>query len=341
MIHIEAWIYPQCMTSAVTGPLDVFAVANAIWAMKNKDDVDALFSWSLRSVDGQAITTPTGIGLMADGPIQADSKANIVLLPGIYIQNGMASLLTSLHEMRDLLPVLRQKHAQGCLLAANCSATFLLAEAGLLNGGHATTSWWLERAFKTRYPLVDLHLSEVLDEYQNIYTSGAATSYLNLAYHLVERFAGHDIAAGVAKTLLIDANRASQMPYMQMLSLTLQDTQSHENLLVQRAQKWMSQHHHLPFRLPSLASHLAVSERTVIRHFQQTLNTTPASYAQNIKIDVAKRLLETTTLTLEQVAERTGYSDPSSFRRLFKRHTGLSPIGYREQFRPARQFGRA
>ncbi|MFZ6741815.1 GlxA family transcriptional regulator [Undibacterium sp. JH2W] len=337
MAHIEVWLYPQCMASAVTGPLDVFAVANAIWAIKNKDEVGQLFSWSLRSIDGESVVTPSKVCLSVDGAILADSKADIVLLPGIYMENGVAGLAADLHAMRGLLPTLRARHAQGSVLAANCSATFLLAEAGLLNGGHATTTWWLERAFKARYPEVSLHLSEILDEYQNILTSGAATSYLNLAYHLVERFGGQDIASGVAKTLLIDANRASQMPYMQLLSMTQQDTHQHENVLVQRAQKWLSLNHHLPFRLPALAGHLAVSERTVIRHFHQTLDTTPATYAQQVKMDVAKRLLETTTLTLEQVAERTGYSDPSSFRRLFKRHSGLSPASYREQFRPAKR----
>lgn len=338
MFHIEVWLYPQCMASAVTGPLDVFAVANAIWAIKHKDDTHPLFTWSLHSQDGKPVTTPARVTLAADAEIRADSQANLIWLPGIYIEQGISGLLSDLHEMRALFPILRDRHAQGCVLAANCSATFLLAEAGLLDGGHGTTTWWLERAFRARYPKVELHLAEVLDEYDNVLTSGAATSYLNMAYHLVERFAGQDIATGVAKTLLIDANRASQMPYMQLLSLTLQDSQPHENLLVQRAQKWMNQNHHLPFRLPALADFLAVSERTVIRHFQQTLETTPASYAQQIKMDVAKRLLETTTLTLEQVAERTGYSDPSSFRRLFKRHTGLSPANYREQFRPTRRM---
>ncbi|MBC3920746.1 helix-turn-helix domain-containing protein [Undibacterium sp. CY18W] len=337
MIDIEVWLYPQCMASAVTGPLDVFAVANAIWAIKNRDDVGPLFKWSLRSPDGQAVMTPAGISLVADGPICADSKADVIILPGIYVGNGVAGLLGNLHDMRDVFPILREKHRQGTVLASNCSATFVLAEAGLLNGGHATTTWWLERAFKARYPEVQLRLAQVLNEYENILTSGAATSYLNLAYHLVERFGGQDVATGVSKTLLIDANRASQMPYMQMLTLTQQDTQPHENLLVQRAQKWLNQNHHLPFRLPALAEHLAVSERTVIRHFHQTLDTTPASYAQQIKMDIAKRLLESTTLTLEQVAERTGYSDPSSFRRLFKRHSGLSPASYREQFRPAKR----
>lgn len=337
MWHIEAWIYPQCMASAVTGPLDVFAVANAIWAAQNRAAGAPLFTWRLHSPDGLPVATPAGVGLQADARIEPAGAADIVLLPGIYVEQGLPSLLQTLDAMRGLFPILRHKHAQGSVLAANCSASFVLAEAGLLDGGHATTTWWLERAFKARYPQVELRLAEILDEHENILTSGAATTFLNLALHLVRRYAGQDLAASVAKTLLIDANRASQAPYMQLMSLTQQDSQAHDDQLVQRAQQWLRRHHQQPFRLAALADYLAVSERTVIRHFQQTLSTTPANYAQQVKLDFAKRLLETTTLTLEQVAERIGYADPGSFRRLFKRHSGLSPAAYRAQFRPRKK----
>lgn len=335
MCHIEVWIYPQCMASPVTGPLDVFAIANAIWLAqaKNKEQRVPLFSWSLHSVDGAPVITPTGVTLAADSKISADNVPEVILLPGIFLGNGISGLLDTIDGLRAAYPLLREKYARGSVVASNCSASFVVAEAGLLDGGHATTAWWLERSFKMRYPKVELRLGELLDEYDNIITSAAATTYLDLSMHLVERFAGSEVAAGVAKTMLIDANRASQIPYISLASLHQQGKQPHDDALVLRAQKWLRKHAQLAFRLPALASHLAVSERTVIRHFQQALGTTPASYAQLLKIDLAKRLLENTTLTLDQVCERTGYVDPGSFRRLFKRHTALSPAQYRLQFR--------
>ncbi len=335
MYHIEVWIYQQCMASPVTGPLDVFAIANAIWLAQGTDAEQRkpLFSWSLHSVDGAPVHTPSGVVLQSDSAINAVSAPDVILLPGIFLGNGISGLLQTLDSLRGVFPLLREKYARGTVLASNCSASFVIAEAGLLDGGHATTAWWLERSFKTRYPKVELHLGEVLDEYDNIITSAAATTYLDLSLHLVERFGGAEVAAGVAKTMLIDANRASQIPYISLASLSQQDQQAHDDALVLRAQKWLRKYAQLAFRLPALASHLAVSERTVIRHFQQALGTTPASYAQLLKIDLAKRLLENTTLTLDQVCERTGYIDSGSFRRLFKRHTALSPAQYRLQFR--------
>lgn len=335
MCHIEVWIYPQCMASSVTGPLDVFAIANAIWLAQAKDNEQRapLFSWSLHSADGAAVNTPTGITLRADAAILPDTVPDVILLPGIFLGDGIAGLMRTIDGLRPFFPLLHQKHAQGSVLATNCSASFVVAEAGLLDGGHATTAWWLERGFKARYPQIELRLGEVLDEFDHVITSAAATTYLDLALHLVERYAGPEVATGVAKTMLIDANRASQMPYISLASLSQQDKQTHDNSLVLRAQNWLRQQAQLPFRLSALADYLAVSERTVIRHFHQALGTTPASYAQMVKIDLAKRLLENTTLTLEQVCERTGYVDTGSFRRLFTRHTALSPAKYRQVFR--------
>ncbi|GGC95696.1 GlxA family transcriptional regulator [Undibacterium terreum] len=331
MCNIEVWIYPDCLASAVTGPLDIFAAANAIWAAKNRDRTGPLFTWSIRSLDGNPVKTPSGIQIAADGAIENEAgDTDVVMLPGIYIDKGVAGLLANLQQLQPLYPLLQQRYRQGSLLAANCSASFLLAEAELLDGGHATTTWWLERAFRARYPQVELRLADVLTEYERMLCSGAGTSYLNMSLHLVQRYAGQDIAAVCAKSMLIDANRTSQMPY---ISMTQQDSQSHSNSLVLRAQKWMSKRQDLPFSLRDLAAHLAVSERTVIRHFHQALDSTPTAYSQLLKIDLAKRLLETSTLSLDTVSERIGYADPGSFRRLFKRETGLSPADYRQQFR--------
>jgi len=319
------------MASAVTGPLDIFAVANAVWAAKNRERTAPLFQWSIRSLDGQGIRTPSGIHLAADGVIDGGAGASdVVMLPGIYVDKGSSGLLAHLAQLRPLYPLLRQKHRQGSLLAGNCSASFVLAEAQLLDGGHATTTWWLERAFRARFPQIELRLGDVLTEYRRVVCSGAGTSYLNLALHLVQRYAGQEIAAACARSMLIDANRTSQMPY---ISVTQQDSQPHGDTLVLRAQKWMGRRQDLPFSLRELAAHLAVSERTVIRHFHRALGSTPTAYAQLLKIDLAKRLLESSTLPLETVAERIGYADPGSFRRLFKRETGLSPADYRQQFR--------
>src|SRR5262249_19107820 len=152
--------------------------------------------------------------------------------------------------------------------------------------------------------------------------SGAVTSSLNLALRIVERFAGAEVAAETGKLMLIDVNRVSQTSY------ATRPEEHHADPLVARAQRWMETSLQRGFNLRELARHLAVSERTLNRRFKQALGAPPLQYLQTLRIDVAKRLLETRRLTVDSVSERVGYSDLSTFRRLFKRETGLSPREY-------------
>ena len=151
------------------------------------------------------------------------------------------------------------------------------------------------------------------------------TSYLNLAVRLVEMFAGDKLAAMTAKSLLIDMNRTSQASYAKLL-----DDHGHVDSLVARAQQRMEATLQQGFRLSELAAWLAVSERTLNRHFKQAVGLAPLTYLQNLRVEVAKQLLESRPIGLEIVSQRVGYGDISTFRELFKRKTGLSPSEYRK-----------
>ncbi len=329
MRQIKVWVLDNGLASGITGPIDVLVAANAIWAYQNKDKAEPLFEWRLESLDGKPVRTASGLTLNVDGPINPRTAADALLLPGIFLGNGVAFFLKALESYQPLLPALRKLHERGTVIAANCSAGFLLAESGLLDHRQATTHWYLAKAFQQRYPLVDLRPQEVITEHDRLICSGAATAYLNLALRLVEKFAGANLAAATAKMLLIDANRVSQASFK---SLTVQDHLPHADALVVKAQRWMEKRLPQSFRLADLARAMAVSERTVIRRFKQALGDTPVGYLQTMKIELAKRLLETTALSVDAISDRIGYADLSSFRRLFKRETGLSPRDYQQRF---------
>jgi transcriptional regulator GlxA family with amidase domain len=323
------WALDGTIASGVAGPTDVWAAANSIWAYQNKGKAEPLFEWRIESPDGKPVRTRSGITLNVDGPINPRTRADAILLPGIFFSGGMTEFQRKIDHVRPLLPTLRRLHERGVVLAANCSSSFLLAEAGLLDGRPATTHWILAKQFQQRYPQVKFQPQEVITEADGILCSGAATTYLNLALRLVELFAGPSIAATTAKMLLIDSNRVSQASYRM---ITVQDQQPHTDDLVGRAQRWMEKRMQRSFRLRELAGDLATSERTLIRRFKQALGDTPIGYLQSLRVEFAKRLLETTKLSIDAVSERVGYGDLSSFRRLFKRTTGLSPREYHQRF---------
>jgi transcriptional regulator GlxA family with amidase domain len=330
--HIRIWVYDGILASGVAGSIDVFTAANAVWADKNGPGnghgrgSSPLFEWRIESLNGKSVHTASGQTVAVDGPINARTAADAVVVTGPFIAN-----IERFFERPDLLQplfsALRRQHARGALLASYCTGSFILAEAGLLDGGVATTHWAKAKVFARRYPEVDLRVSEILTEQNRILCSGAVTTSLNLALRLVEKFAGADIAAATARMMLIDTNRVSQSSYA-----TLPEEPQHADALVARAQRWMAKSLDKGFSLSELARHLAVSERTLNRRFKQVTGEAPLHYLQSLRVDVAKRLLETKGLKVDAVSERVGYGDLSTFRRLFKRETGLSPREYQRRF---------
>lgn len=334
MRHIRLWVYDGIMASAVAGPIDVFTAANALWAHSNLAGgrAEPLFEWRIESPDGKPVHTVSGQVVEVDGAVSART-ADAVMAFGPFVGGGPAHFLQKFDSLKPaiqpLLPALRRQHERGAFIASVCAGGFVLAESGLLDGRVATTHWALVDAFRQRYPSVDLQGNEVLTEQDRLLCAGAVTSYFNLALRLVEKFAGASLAAATAKVLLIDTNRISQASYK---TLTVQDQQPHSDQLIARAQHWMENHLQKNFRLADLARHLAVSERTVNRRFKQATGNTPLGYLQSLRIDIAKRLLETTILHVSVISERVGYGDLSTFRRLFKRETGLSPREHQQRF---------
>jgi transcriptional regulator GlxA family with amidase domain len=202
----------------------------------------------------------------------------------------------------------------------------LLARTGLLDSRRATTSWWLERTFRATFPRVQLHADELVTQDRRLWCGGAYTAYLNLGLRLVEELASPAVARACARIMLIDANRAFQTPYT-----VLQTHVGHSDDLVWRAQTWMQARLKNGFSTRAVAEALQVTERTLIRHFKQTLGEPPGRYLQRLRVEAARWLLEATDLSLEQIIERVGYADVSSFRRLFERETRLSPREYRHR----------
>jgi transcriptional regulator GlxA family with amidase domain len=329
--HIRIWAYDGILASGITGPTDVFTAANAVWASQDADHrrTVPLFECRVESLDGRPVRTASGQIVSVDGEINARTSAAAVVVTAPFVADVVTFLDDKHDDLRPLFSALRRQYARGAVLASYCTGSFLLAEAGLLDGRAATTHWAKARAFEKRYPRVDLQAGEILTEQDRILCSAAVTTYLNLALRLVEKFAGTEIAAATGKMLLIDTNRISQASYATLIGLG-QEEQS--DVLVARAQRWMKKNLQNGFSLPELARHLAVSERTLNRRFKQATGEPPLRHLQSLRIEVAKQLLESKRLSVETACERVGYGDLSTFRRLFKRQTGLSPRDYQRRF---------
>jgi transcriptional regulator GlxA family with amidase domain len=325
---IQVWVYDGILASGVAGPVDVFTAANKIIEMNAAEArIPArLIRWCLQSLDGRPIETASGQTIMVDGKIGARGAADAVLVTAPFISD-LDSFIRNREQVQELCALLRRQHKAGATLATYCTGSYLLAEAGLLDGRIATTHWGKSRDFTKRYPRVELRSHEVLTEQDHIICGGAVTSFLDVALRLVALFSGRQVAALTAKLLLIDPGRTSQSPYADLFR-----NNGHTDELVAKAQGRMEASLQQKFSLSRLAADLAVSERTLNRRFKHATGQAPLEYLQSLRIEVAKRLLEAGSATPSAASLHVGYSDFSTFRLLFKRKVGVSPSEYQRRF---------
>lgn len=248
-----------------------------------------------------------------------------VIFPGFFaadIESLTGQLqsvwLAAIARLRTLPPA--------TLAAASCYGTFVLAESGLLDSRKATTTWWLQAAFRQRYPKVGLDADQALVDGGNVITAGAMTAHTDLSLHVLRRLYGAALARKVGAIMLVDGARTSQRPFMAL-------QQAFADPLVQQAADRLAQRRAAAISTHDLAAELHVSYRTLHRRFNSAAGMPPLAYLQALRVEHAKELLESTRLSLEQIVEEIGYSDVSAFRRLFLRTAGLSPAQYRQRFK--------
>ncbi|MCW7536949.1 helix-turn-helix domain-containing protein [Aquabacterium sp. A7-Y] len=325
---VRIWTFDAALASGVATPIDIFLAANYLATPGGEPGRRTRpFEWQVESLDGKPVRTASGQLLPVDGRISGTAGADAIWLTGPFVPD-VARFLATRRDLEPLLSALRRQHERGTLLATYCTGSFLLAEAGLLHGKAATTHWSHARAFQSRYPDVQLKHAELITEQAGILCSAAVTSYQNLALRLVEKLANAKLALDTAKLMLIDLHRDLQSPY----ASPFHELCDHGDDLVARGQRWMTKRLKEGFSITQLSQQLAVSERTLNRRFKQALGEPPLKHLQSLRIEMAKRLFETTRATVEVACDRIGYSDPASFRDLFKRHTGVTPSEYRRRF---------
>jgi transcriptional regulator GlxA family with amidase domain len=314
-----------CMLSSIAGPTDALRVAQRLLEIR-APSAGRRFETVLLSARGaEGVRTGTGIEL---GGLQSPTQPlHMVLVPGL-MHDSVGDLLHRIPHFAPEIDLLRDLHLRGVRLATACCSTFLLAETGLLDGRSATTSWWLDAAFRQRFPKVALSADRMLVEDGPFLTCGASTAVMSLVLRLVGEIGGEELSQQTGRMLLIDAERHSQAPYV---SLALIERPRHS--LSERAEQLLQQELHRDVSVARLAEHCGTSERSLLRHFRAHYGVTPLEHIQHLRVERAKALLESTHLSLDEIVERCGYSDASSFRKLFKRSTSLTPADYRERFR--------
>ncbi len=312
----------NCLASSIVGLMDAFSVANLWWFFMKNDGGPPLFQTEIVTMDGLPVTAQGGIVLKPVKAMQAVGATDMILLPSFLPPFDLKT-----PRFQAICEWIRQQHGSGKNIASTCAGTFLLAETGLLDHRIATTNWQFAGIFKQLYPKVNLQIDQILTECDGLYCTGAATAFMNLCLHLIEKHGSTDLASRCAKSLLVDTDRQSQAPY-----IIYDFWKNHSDQQILKAQQWMEEKYTDDFPMDQVAASIGMSPRHFKRRFKTATGETPIAYLQRLRIENAKRLLERTRETVNEITWKVGYEDINSFRRLFIKHTGMSPKDYRSKF---------
>ncbi len=228
----------------------------------------------------------------------------------------------------ELIRTLKSLDLSSGRIAAWCTGNFLLAEAGLLEGLHTTTAWWLCEHMRRRYPQVVVDEDSMVIQSGRITCAGTGTGAQDLCLKLIGDLTSPKLAGLVAHYMLMDPSRESQAIYRLPLPLHNPDP------TLKRALNRMRRGMKGELKMEQVAAELHLSPRSLIRLFNRELGKSPQACLQELRVQEARRLLEESDLPLGRILEEIGYQDPSSFRRLFSRVTNCTPAEYRRRFRP-------
>ncbi|MFH1154839.1 MAG: helix-turn-helix domain-containing protein [Pseudomonadota bacterium] len=310
------------MASSITTLLDAFSIAE-LWnrALNGKQE-PPLFDARIVTTDGNPVTAYGNVRLQADMAASDVEQTDCVIISPI-----LPNITPMPGDLDILCQWIEKMRARGSVIATVCTGAFILAEMGFLDGKKATTNWQYARMFKKKYPRVRLEPEHMLTEDDNIICTGAATAVYNLGIHLIRKYGSQDLATACSKALLIDPNRHSQAPYA--LSTPLQ---AHGDAQVLKAQDLIEKGYATIETVDDIARTVGISPRHFKRRFKKATGEMPLKYLQRVRIDAAKERLESTRESIDKITWAVGYQDISSFSRLFKQHTRISPKAYREKF---------
>ncbi|NOW98577.1 GlxA family transcriptional regulator [Mucilaginibacter sp. SG564] len=305
--------------ACITGAFEIFDVANSYYKRTGKEE---LFIVQLAGTTTREEISGGIFTVQPQAHISSITKTDLIIIPSsipFYQKEGK--------ENEMLLEWLRQQYKAGADIASMCSGTFTLASAGLLDGRSCSTHWAHADAFRQQFPNVSLMADQLITDENRIYTNGGAYSFLNLMIYLVEKYYDRQTAIYCSKIFQIEMDRNRQSSFAIFTGQKL-----HGDEMVEQAQSFIESKLQEKLSIEELSSSFSIGRRNFDRRFIKATGNTPIEYAQRVKIESAKKALETSRKTINEVMYEVGYLDVKAFREVFRKITGMSPLEYRNRY---------
>lgn len=306
----------------IEGPFILFNKANEFLASMGKAP---LFQVQLVGLSEESQEYHRIFSVKPDCTVDEVKRTDLIIIPAV---NG--DMKEVIHQNKDFFPWITNQYANGAEVASLCVGAFLLAGTGLLRGKKCSTHWMAVNTFKEMFPDVELVSEKVITDEDGIYSSGGANSFWNLLLYLLEKYTDREMAILFSKYYAIEIDRFSQSPF-----IMFQGQKDHADDVIKKAQNFIEHNFQERITVEQLASMLALGRRNLERRFKKATSNSIIEYMQRVKIEAAKKSLETSSENVNEVMYRVGHTDSKAFRNTFKRYTGLSPIQYRSKYNRA------
>ena len=324
-LRVSLLVLPDAAVGSLTGMFDTLSSFPLLGTFDAAVPSTSPFAVELVAATRDLQPTASGIALPVHRSIADPGHTDIAIVPSLLVPDGTWVR----GRYPDLVGWLQRVHAEGALLCSACSGVLLIAETGLLSGRSVTIHPAYARTFTDNYPDVALSLDNVLiatGKREELVMSGASASWHDLILYLVARHVGPTAAQALAKFQLLQWHADGQAPYVPFNPPT-----DHGDAIVGEAQEWLRTGYAAAAPVTELVERSGLPTRTFKRRFARATGYSPISYVQHVRVEEAKRRLERTSAPVDDISYAVGYEDPASFRRLFKRITGVAPGVYRRK----------
>jgi transcriptional regulator GlxA family with amidase domain len=302
----------------LAGPCDVFRAASLL-------GVTPAYDSRVLTPDGRPARADSGISVAADGSL-ADDRGRIDTL---LVVGGMG--VDDVCRAPEAVAAVARLARRSDRVASVCTGALLLAAAGALDGRRATTHWSACAGLADRHPRVDVEPDRIYVQDGDVWTSAGVTAGIDLALALVEHDAGPELAHAVAGWLVVFVRRPGGQAQFSAQLLS----QPARSPAIVELQRWLPDHLDEDLTVEALAARVGMSPRNLARRFKEETGVTPAAFVEALRVETARRLLESTDLTVAAVARRVGVAHAETLHRSFRRRLGTTPQQYRDHFRRA------
>lgn len=319
MMNISILIPETAVMEAIADPRYMFTAANEFLKAEGKKP---LFKVELVGLKKNVKLMNDLVTIHPDRTIDEVTKTDLIFIPAIS-----GDLKTAIEKNKKYFPWIVDQHKRGAEVASLCIGAFLLASTGLLDGKKCSTHWLSANEFREMFPKVELIDGSIISDENGIYSSGGANSYWSLLLYLLEKYTSRETAILASKFFAVDIDRDSQNKFMMF-----KGQRNHKDKEIQKVQDYIEKNIIEKMTVDELADIASLGRRSFERRFKLTTNNSVIEYIQRVKVEAAKRSLETSGKNVAEVMYAVGYTDTKAFRDLFKKITGLTPIEYRNKY---------